>query len=110
MNLLDSLFRWESVAKKYADFLEAVVQGREWNQVAAVLPEIAEPEKEIKAAAAMLPALERSELITWLSESEDVCEIRREALIREIQDGIEQADRGELLDADEVFMRLRAAN
>jgi predicted transcriptional regulator len=64
--------------------------------------------QEIKAAAAALPAEERSELVTWLNESEDVCEIRREQLRREIQHGIEQADHGELLEADEVFARLRA--
>jgi len=66
--------------------------------------------QEIKAAAARLSAEERSELVSWLSESEDVCEIRREALIREIQYGIEQADRGELLDANGVFTRLRPGN
>jgi len=66
--------------------------------------------EEIKAAAARLTAEERSELIAWLSESEDVCEIRREALSREILHGIEQADRGELLDANGVFTRLRPGN
>ena len=35
-------------------------------------------------------------------------ERRREALIRDIQHGLAQADRGELLEADEVFARLRA--
>ena len=66
--------------------------------------------EEIKAAAARLTAEERCELIAWLSESEDVCEIRREALSREIKQGIEQADYCELLDANEVFTRLRTGN
>jgi predicted transcriptional regulator len=64
--------------------------------------------QEIKAAAATLPAEERSELVAWLSESKDVWEIRREQLQREVQIGLEQANRGELLEADEVFARLRA--
>jgi hypothetical protein len=34
--------------------------------------------QEIKAAAAILPATDRNELATWLSESEDVSKIRRE--------------------------------
>jgi hypothetical protein len=63
--------------------------------------------QEIKAAAATLPAEERSELVAWLSESKDVWEIRREQLRREIQIDIEQADRGELLEPDEVFARVR---
>lgn len=37
----------------------------------------------------------------------DAQPLQREELIRELQRGIEQADRGELLDADEVFARLR---
>ncbi len=64
--------------------------------------------EEIKAEAAKLPPDDRFAIAKWIEGSEDVRALQREELIRQIQHGIEQADRGELLEADEVFARLRA--
>ena len=50
---------------------------------------------EIKAAAATLPAEERSALVAWLSESEDVWQIRREQLRRDIRVGLDEIARNE---------------
>ena len=65
---------------------------------------------EIKAAAATLPAEDRSELVAWLSESKDVWEIRREQLRREIQIGLDEIERGEVapLDTTEIKRKARA--
>ena len=65
---------------------------------------------EIKAAAATLPAEDRSELAAWLSESKDVWEIRREQLRREIQAGLDEIERGEVapLDMTEIKRKARA--
>ena len=65
---------------------------------------------EIKAAAAALPAEERSELAAWLSESRDVWEIRREQLRREIHVGLDEIERGEAapLDMAEIKRQARA--
>jgi len=65
---------------------------------------------EIKAAAATLPAEERSELATWLSESDDVWKVRREQLRREIRIGLDEIERGEVapLDIAEVKRKARA--
>jgi hypothetical protein len=66
--------------------------------------------QEIKAAAATLSAEERSELVAWLSEPEDVREIRREQLQREIQIGLDEIERGEVapLDIDLIKRKARA--
>ena len=66
--------------------------------------------REIKAAAATLPAEERSALATWLSESDDVSRIRAEQLRREIQIGLNEVERGEVapLDIAEVKRKARA--
>jgi len=63
---------------------------------------------EIKAAAAALPAAERSELVTWLSKSEDVSRIRWEELRREIQIGLDQIERGEVAPLDMVEIKRKA--
>lgn len=65
---------------------------------------------EIKAAAATLPAKDRSELVSWLSESQDVSEIRREQLRREIQIGLDEIERGEVapLEMAEIKRKARA--
>ena len=65
---------------------------------------------EIKAAAATLPAEERSALVAWLSESEDVWKIRRESLCREIQIGLDEIERGDVgpLDLAEIKRKARA--
>jgi len=66
--------------------------------------------REIKAAAASLLAEERSELVTWLSESDNVWKIRRQRLRREIQIGLDEIERGEVapLDTEEVKRKARA--
>ena len=63
--------------------------------------------EELKAETAKLPPGDRSALAEWIAEGEDVRGLRREKLIRELQHGIEQADRGELIEADTVFEQLR---
>ena len=64
--------------------------------------------EQLKSEASKLPPNDRFALAEWIEQGEDVRALRREDLIREIQHGLEQADRGELLEADEVFARLRA--
>ena len=65
---------------------------------------------EIKAAASTLLAEERSELVAWLSEAQDVWEIRREQLRREIKIGLDEIERGEVapLDIGEIKRKARA--
>ena len=65
---------------------------------------------EIKEAVARLPAEQRSELITWLSEADDVLKLRREQLRREIQIGLDEINRGEVapLDMAEIKRKARA--
>lgn len=65
---------------------------------------------EIKAAAAALPAEDRSELATWLSEARDVWKIRRDQLRREIQIGLDEIELGEIapLDMTEIKRKARA--
>ncbi len=63
--------------------------------------------EKIKDDAGKLPPLERYELARWIEQTEDVRELQRAALIRDIQEGLDAADRGELLEADEVFSSLR---
>ena len=63
--------------------------------------------EELKAETAKLPPDDRSALAEWIVESEDVRGLRREKLIRDLERGIEQADRGELIEADTVFAQLR---
>ena len=65
---------------------------------------------EIKAAAATLPAEDRTELAAWLSESKDVWQIRQEQLRREIQVGLDEIERGEVapLDMAEIKRKARA--
>ncbi len=64
--------------------------------------------EELKAEAAKLPPDDRYALANWIERSDDVRALQREDLIRDLQHGVAQADRGELLEADEVFARLRA--
>ena len=63
---------------------------------------------EIKAAAATLPAEDRSELVAWLSESQDVWKIRREQLRREIQIGLDEIERGEVAPLDMAAIKRQA--
>lgn len=66
--------------------------------------------REIKDAAAALTPEERSELVTWLSESEDIWKIRREELRREIQVGLDEIEGGEVapLDINDIKRKARA--
>lgn len=66
--------------------------------------------QEIKVAVASLPAEERSELADWLTELEDVREIRRAQLRREIEKGMGSIGRGEVapLDMEEIKRKARA--
>lgn len=65
---------------------------------------------EIKEAAAQLPADQRSELITWLSEADDVLVLRQEQLRRAIQIGLDEINRGEVapLEMAEIKRKSRA--
>jgi len=63
--------------------------------------------EELKAETAKLPPDDRCAFAEWIERNDDVRALRREELIREIRRGVEQADRGELIEADEVFARLR---
>jgi hypothetical protein len=56
--------------------------------------------KEVKAATQGLSSQERWELYRWLGESKDVQQFRRDELRREIDIGIEQADRGDVAPLD----------
>ena len=64
--------------------------------------------EQLKAEAAKLPPSDRFALANWIERSDDVRALQREELIRDLQHGIAQADRGELTEADDVFTRLRA--
>lgn len=55
---------------------------------------------EIKTAAATLSAEDRSALVVWLSESQDVLRIGRESLRREIQVGSDEIERGQIATLD----------
>ncbi len=64
--------------------------------------------EQLKAEAAKLPPGERFALAEWIEDNEEVRALRHQDLIREIDLGLQQANRGDLMDADEVFARLRA--
>ena len=64
--------------------------------------------RKIKAAVATLSAEDRSELVAWLSESKDVCEIHREQLRREIQVGLDEIERGEVAPLDMAEVKRKA--
>jgi hypothetical protein len=53
---------------------------------------------ELKAAAAKLPPSDRFALAEWIEGQEDIRSLRREALIREIQVGLKQLERGECVE------------
>lgn len=62
---------------------------------------------EIKAAAARLSSNERLELFRWLAEREDI--VRQQAdLLADIDAGLAEADRGNLLPGEEIMARLKA--
>lgn len=63
--------------------------------------------EELKIEVAQLSSEDQLALAAWLQQDNEVQVLLRKNLITEIQLGIEQADGGELLEADEVFDRLR---
>ena len=62
---------------------------------------------EIKAATAALPAREQFELWRWLTQSDPIRRIELDELHRALEQGIAQADRGELHEGAEVFADLK---
>lgn len=54
--------------------------------------------EELKAEAAKLPPNDRFALAEWIEQNEDIRELRRAALVREIQVGLDQLDRGECVE------------
>lgn len=66
---------------------------------------------EIKKAAAGLPAVERTELIAWLAESDEVAQLRLEQLQRDLQIGLDEIARGDIavLDIEAVKRAARGA-
>ena len=62
--------------------------------------------EELKAEAAMLPPVDRCALAEWIEQSGDIRELRRAALVREIQVGLDQLDRGECVECkDDAELR-----
>ena len=63
---------------------------------------------EIKAAAARLSSNERLELFRWLAECEDIVRQQQADLLADIDAGLAEADRGNLLPGEEIMARLKA--
>ena len=62
--------------------------------------------EELKAEAAKLPPDDRFALAEWIEQSEDIRELRRAALAREIKIGLDQLDRGECVECkDDAELR-----
>ena len=54
--------------------------------------------EELKAEASKLPPVDRFALVEWIEQSGDMRELRRAALVREIQVGLDQLDHGECVE------------
>lgn len=62
--------------------------------------------EELKAEAAKLPPNDRFALAEWIEQNEDIRVLRRAALVREIEVGISQLDRGESVECkDDAELR-----
>ncbi len=62
--------------------------------------------EELKAEAAKLPPDDRFALAEWIEQSEDIRDLRRAALVREIRIGLDEIDRGECVECkDEAELR-----
>ena len=62
--------------------------------------------EELKAEAAKLTPDDRFALAEWIEQNEDIRELRRAALVREIQVGLDQVDRGECVECkDDAELR-----
>ena len=57
--------------------------------------------EELKAEAAKLPPDDRFALAEWIGQSEDIRELRRAALAREIEIGLDQLDRGKCVECED---------
>jgi predicted transcriptional regulator len=62
---------------------------------------------EIKSAVEKLSPAERLELFRWLAEHDDVSQRLRTELLEEIDAGLAEAERGELLSGEAVIKRLK---
>ena len=62
--------------------------------------------EELKAEAAKLPPKDRFALAEWIEGNEDIRDLRRAALIREIKIGLDELDRGECVECkDDAELR-----
>jgi hypothetical protein len=62
--------------------------------------------EELKAEAAKLPPNDRFALAEWIENSADIRKLRRAALVREIEAGLDQLDRGEFVECkDDAELR-----
>ena len=62
--------------------------------------------EELKAEASKLPPDDRFALAEWIEQGEDIRELRRMALVREIEVGLDQLDRGECVECkDDAELR-----
>ena len=62
--------------------------------------------EELKAEAAKLPPDDRFALAEWIEQSERIRELRRATLVREIEIGLDQLDRGECVECkDDAELR-----
>ena len=62
--------------------------------------------EEFKAEAAKLPPNDRCALAEWIEQSEDIRDLRRAALVREIEVGLDDLDRGESVECkDDAELR-----
>ena len=63
--------------------------------------------EELKAEAAKLPPVDRFALAEWIEQRGDIRELRRAALVREIQVGLDQLDRGDCAECkDDAELRM----
>ena len=62
--------------------------------------------EELKVEAAKLPPDDRFALAEWIEQCGDIRELRRAALVREIQIGLDQLDRGDCVECkDDAELR-----
>jgi hypothetical protein len=65
--------------------------------------------EQIKVEIAKLPARDRLALAEWILQNEDIQALRREEPIREIQLGVDEAERGDLIESSKLSVNARAA-
>ena len=63
---------------------------------------------EVQATVAHLPAADRAALFRWLEETDVIRAEKKRALLAEIDAGLAEAERGELLDGAEAIESLKA--